>query len=482
MPSRPSRPTPKRPQNANDNLDSFLGTDNTTSNRDINEDPFEDLSLDEVVNYDGSDATFVSPPSSKPAVSEDTLAGVTYNYFDEQMSEADKAKRNPSNQKVDAPTYDEEGQPVKADTGKKRLLPFGKKTVKLKEGKFDKRKNLRTQAIIIQSIVIICLVAIVGLGLKNAIFPPAGLSKQEVTDIAVQVSHATKFPVERGKSFAQDFIKVYLQVDPKNKEDNVKALAYFYTGTADGAISSDNAPGFSDHVSQKLLVGPNVYDIKVLNDSAAKVLVGAFVETKTEKTPKDGIKKQWVFFSVNVFYSSKTDKMSIAPNSPTLVANPAVGGAEDFSNKQEMNPLGTDNLQGNNDAAKMVKTTIEGFLNAYAKSTPAEHSAIDQYILNDPNVDQGQLFTGLGGQFVPQGGDASKTTNITAFVPDGADLKTITEMSTKVQVVWEQDIKSETPTKLSYKAFYVIKLQKSGGKWLIKSMSPYPYIPAPKKS
>lgn len=419
----------------------------------------------------------------------------TYEFYDETINKEEQEARNHKKQLDVNTDTDADKQPVRVDKAKKRILPFGwsktknpasSKERKLKDSEFDKRKNVRKQAKMIQWTVVAIILGIFAMSVKTAFFPPQGLSENDVVDIATQVSGRTEFPTERGRAFATDFMRVFLDNDGTNA--NADALGFFYSGEVNEV--PNNAAVMSKGMTQRLIVGPEVYGIKVLNDSSAKVLVGAFVEGIASGAPAEKIKeyasRHWVFFNVNLFYDKKNDRMYIGKDSPTLTANPEVGVNNDLPDG--INQFGVAGDRGDDKLRDTIAATVYGYIDGYAKSSADNHSYVDQYVLNDPSVDKTQLLNGLGGQYQPQGGEASKSTTITAFAPQKTDENkdqedTSQEINAKVDVVWEKDIKSanadSSPLKITYTSSYAMTLRQSGGKWLVKSFTPYPYIPDP---
>lgn len=527
-PSRPRRPSaPKKvvPEFDNDDLGDILGDDfmdsptpprkstrRATQSQQVDEDePFSRIPLDEALDYDDKEPQQADVDLSQMGqgrisesqrraqrfdnVHSSELAKDTYEYYNEELSPAERRARKPVKQELDT-EYDDNDRPLRVDKKKRRLLPFGskkgdneeQKRRALKESVFDKRKNLKKQAIAVQAVVILTLLTVLGLAVKQTIFPPHALGEDEVAAIAKQATGKTNFPVERANAFAKEFMSVYLSVDGQGG-GNADVLGFFYTGE----IKNFESRGFSvsSGLTQKVVAGPEVYETKVLGDTSAKVLVGTLVENNVEglteeqikKARSDGPNKHWVFFNVNVYYQKETDRMFIGADSPSLVANPGVGQITEIPTG--MNPTGKTVGGDNKTLAKEISSTVFGYLNGYAKSTMKDHSHVDQYVI--PNNDSpSQLYSGLGGLYQPKGGEASKSTTITAFLPDGnngdKEAQNATVALAKVDVVWEKSFDGPEGKTLqaNYTSTYSVVLEKSSGKWLIKSFTPYPYIPAPK--
>lgn len=348
------------------------------------------------------------------------------------------------------------------DEKNKKLKPFGRRKVKVKE--FDNRKNLRTRATIVQWTVITLIAILIGLGVKNAVFPPNSLSENDVSAIAAETVGMTDFPLEEGKGFAQDFIKAYLTTS-----DDVSStvLNYYYSGSMSngGDVTASNRT-ISSGYKQSILYGPTVYKQEALTDYSASYTVGALVRANAEDS--DGTKVQgdprWMFFNVNVFYNSKQDNFTITPDSPTIIPATEVGQLSEVPSAAQLGNGDTDQ-----DLTPALSSVVYGFLKGYAETTPTDHSGLDQYIVSNPDP---TLLKGLAGQY-QFNGDVSNAAQYEAFLTD--DPATV---KVAVTVNWLNTLGSQDSNlQATYTSSYVMTLVKqSNGKYLVSKFAPQYYV------
>lgn len=354
---------------------------------------------------------------------------------------------------------DENGQDVFIDKKNLKVKPFGgpKAKVKVKENALDPRKNRRSKAAMIQWTVVGLTLVLVGLGVKNAVFPPATLTESQVATISKEVSGTTDFPLVRGSAYASEFMKAYLT----NGDPNADAvLGYFYNGSLTTGPTNDNR-SISDSVVQKIDFGPTVYSEKAITDYSANYVVGALV---TQNSKANQPTTAWQFFSVNVYYNAKNDRMYITPDSPTVVPTTSVGSIADVPNSAK---IGTG--QSDDTLTRQTQPVVQGFMKAYAQSSSTSHSDLDQYVINNPPP---SLQTGLGNTYQFAGGINSAMT-YSAYPVDG-DPNTAKIL---IKVNWSIPAKGATDPTISsgYTSTYVMTLEKQSSKWLVSKFQPLLY-------
>lgn len=359
------------------------------------------------------------------------------------------------------------------DRKKGKILPFGtgrggKRPKKVKEHDLDSRKNLRVRATIIHYLTVFVLVAIVGFGAYNVFWPKATLSKDDVQQIAASTVGMTNFPSTRGEAFAKDFVQAYLT---SGDESATKALGYFYSGTMEGEGTPDSLQVSSGY-KQKVLFGPTVYSAKSASDTVGVYTVGALVQASAgdgstpqpDASGKTGTEPNWQFYNVSVYYDAKTDRMYITPESPAVVPASSVGNSKDTPTARQLGTGESDSSLKNE-----TKSTVLGFMSAYAEATPQNHSALDQYVVNGA---KNSLKTGLGGEFTFNGG----VDNAVEYEVYPTNDKNVVKV--KVVVSWRRAIGTSGNT-LNQTSTYVLTLNNSSGKWLATKFAPFLYEPDP---
>ena len=374
---------------------------------------------------------------------------------------------------------DKKGQNTFIDEDKKKLKPFGGKK-SLKASDLDPRKNIRQQAMVVQTVAIVLLVAIVGFGAYNAIVPRPTLTTGDVVKTIQQTVSMTNFPLQQGEGFAKDFMKSYLELGSNPTAQAV--LNYYYSGRM--VSGSENYPNRynSKGYAQTILYGPTVYGSQYLTDQSGNYTIGALVQPENVNTANkvdpnatptpeptsstapssvpDGSTAVWQFFSVNVYYDSATLQFAITPDSPTLIPKSQNLAS---SNAPKQADIGTGKLI---DKQESVKATVQGFMEGYRTSTPSDHIRLDQYLKAKPIP---ELLNGLGSAytFANKGVDGAVT--YMAYATDTSEVKVL------VKVVWEYDYTTDVTS--TYNSQYIMTLEPSSNGFAVTKFAPYYYTP-----
>ena len=348
------------------------------------------------------------------------------------------------------------------DEKEMKLKPFGGGKHKAKVSEFDDRNNLRKRAKVIQYIVLGLIFALVGLGVKNAFFPPKTLSAADVTTIVTNNVGDMGFPLDRGRGFAKDFMQSFLTINSSDPL-NDRVLGYYYSGRLQPLGSDTSRILNSSDIRQHILTGPTVYEAKALTAYSARFVVGALVTSslKDVPAPSDGSTAKWMFFSVNVYYDVKTDSMLVTPDSPSVVAPLDVAASSSVPAEAK---VGNGNIDQN--LTDAVQSVVIGYLKGYAISSQEDHTAIDQYIIPNPPV---ALLKGLDKRYTLAGDDGSMiTANAYATSVPG-------EVKVEVTVKWRDSVASNA--QVDYSSVYIMTLEKqSNGKYLVAKFAPKYYV------
>lgn len=372
--------------------------------------------------------------------------------------------------KPQAGKLDRKGQNVHIDEDKKKLKPFGGKK-SLKVADLDKRKNVRSQARTVQTVLILLLVAIVGFGAYNAIVPKATLTTDDVRETVQQTVAMTDFPIEGGQGYAKDFMQAYFTMGTDPSAQTV--LNYYYSGRM--VPGTQNYPNRTNSkgYGQTILYGPTIYGSTYLTDSSANFTVGALIQPEDTTTGQvdasgnpvttsvpDGSTAEWQFFSVNVYYNAETQQYSVTPDSPTLVPKP-----QNLASSKAPEGAAVGTGEEIEDQA-VVKATVQGFMEGYRTSTPEDHIRLDQYLKAEPGV---ELLNGLGSsyEFANEGVDGAVT-----YV---AYATTTTEIKVLVKAVWEYQYTDTVTT--TYNSQYIMTLEPSSTGYVVTKFAPYYYTP-----
>lgn len=368
------------------------------------------------------------------------------------------------------PDYDEDEEKLKEDKfidkKKKKLIPFGGKKSKrskklVKSSDFDDRKNKLAKTKVIQFFILAVIAILFLLGLKNTFMPSHVYTADQIRDFAAQGSGQTGFPRERGKAYVESFMEVYLELD-RAKPENIQMLSYFY-GEEKFANSNSHILNmrWNSETKQKVIIPPRVFEVDLLNEYSAQYKVSSYV-SNTDGKAVSGNEPigRWLSFSVNVYYDKESDSMVITPDSPSIIP------AYRITNQSvvpERAPLGT---SINKEILPALSPTINGFIEAFAKSSMESHDSVLQYIDDSDNV---ALYDGFGGS-VELNGD-----------PEGAIKKVIYNTESGVYladltVEWIDVAASQGDHQVEYTSRYIMEIKPiADGKYAVSSFVPYTY-------
>jgi hypothetical protein len=359
------------------------------------------------------------------------------------------------------PLEDYEERPSFVDSKSKKLKPFGKKNIKVSD--LDDRKDLSGSRKATQIVVIAGVVSLIAFGAFKTFWPQESLTPDDVRSISLEANGEIGYPTQRAEGFAKSFIEAYLTVDNRN-ETSKTVIASFY-----GAENNAPTRSESSDLVQKIITGPIVFDSTPISQSSGNFTIGALVSTAGEGTKNpdtDPTNTRWAVFSVNVFYSAKSDSFAVTPDSPTVLPPESI--------KPSSEVPGADSLgeKVDNNVNESIKSTVTGFVKAFQESTETSHSAMDQYVIASAPP---ELMKGLGGKFTfenPEDPDSS--INYEAFQPAaGGELKVI------VDTKWTTRA-NNSEASISYASKYVMTLEKQGnGKYLVSKFAPFYYVEAP---
>lgn len=368
------------------------------------------------------------------------------------------------------PDYEEEEEKSKEDKfidkKKKKLIPFGGKKSNrrkrlVKSSDFDDRKNKLAKTKIIQFSILSVIAILFLLGLKNTFMPSHVYTADQIREFAAQGAGQTGFPEERGKAYVESFMEVYLELD-RAKPENIQMLSYFY-GEKEFANSNSHILNmrWNSETKQEVIIPPRVFEVDLLNEYSAQYKVSAYVSNTDGKTVSGNEPiGRWLSFSVNVYYDEESDSMIITPDSPSIIP------AYRITNQSvvpERVPLGT---SINNEILPALSPTINGFIEAFAKSSMESHDSVLQYIDDSDNV---ALYDGFGGS-VELNGD-----------PEGAIKKVIYNTESGVYladltVEWIDVAASQGDHQVEYTSRYIMEIKPiTDGKYAVSSFVPYTY-------
>lgn len=368
-------------------------------------------------------------------------------------------------------------QPVEIDPKSKKLLPFGgtkKKTLRVNN--LEPRRNLRREQTIARYAVLGLAAIVAVAAVKTAVFPPESLSKTEVAQIAQQTTGFSNFPVESGRGFATDFMRAYLTIDPNSPSSDV--LNYYYTGAMESKSSGSSSSSKSNRTAtgsynQNIIYGPTVYSARGITDNSGSYTIGALVQPKTvtnngsgETTDAD---PQWMFFNVNVYYDDASQSFAITPESPSVIPATQVKSPDEIPAPA---PLGTG--KASDELKDDTSSTVNGFIQGYMTSTPADHSALDQYIVSNPDA---SLRKGLGGKY-----QLSKSSNAIDY--EAFPVEDTNEVKVRVNVMWvaSPDGSAKSESRAQFTSTYIMTLERQGdGRYLVSKFAPEYYVSDPTK-
>ena len=329
----------------------------------------------------------------------------------------------------------------------------------------DAAKN----ASVIRGIVLLVIFSILGLAIFNVVVPKQTLTTSDVESIAKSVDGDTGFPLQEGASLAQQFMEAYYTVGTDDSASEM--LSAFYGGTsyasANSGSTADTTGGdsssntsISNGYSQVVKYGPYVYYEQGTSSSTATYKVGALTYRKdgdgnVVKTSEGNVQYRWTFYEIDLYYSSKTEKFTVAKDSPTMVAAPSVADADSIPDAQ---------LPGDKNENKSLETSdtedvITGFFTAWAASDTSALSLVTT------SGSTKATQRGLDG-IVKMDGDPT----IAIYGPPSTD----SYYRALVTVDWKDAISSSDS--FTQTSTYILKLQKKSGKFYVIDVNPYLYL------
>lgn len=304
--------------------------------------------------------------------------------------------------------------------------------------------------------------------------------------------HETGFPMERGEAFARRFAEAYVSAD--GSETSEKTLSYFYTGTLGKSASVTGASLSRPKGGSYRLVGdvnvfevlPRSADVSVYRVQALVVDQQAADDGSTVVNPSP----HWLALEVSVYYDKAKDMLMIPSNSPSLIPAPAVGASADAPAYKD--PGTGQAYAGSEESA--LRGAVFGFLDAYGKASPGNHTLLDQYV--SPNADV-SIFNGFNGEFEVAGGAES---SVDVRLIQGEDASHVRALAT---VKWSQvqagssgaasgSASSVKPgstgasagssvsggSVYAFESQYVVALVKDGSRWAVERFEPFRLNPA----
>lgn len=347
------------------------------------------------------------------------------------------------------------------DKQSKEIIPIGGKKSKLKARDVDKRKNTMVGIKIARAAVYLTLLGVLGLGIKNTFFPEQIYSKAEIEEISNQAIGKTGFPLERGRGFAQEFLKHYLSYDGS---DQSRVLLEGFLNS-----SGPNIP----ISKQKLMGEPILFEEKTVSEYLGYYKFSAFlsdIDGTILNAETAELKGHWMSFYIGVVYDKDKDILSIHKDSPTLIPTYNKNLSNDVSDAAEA-PIGTGEVDSA--AQDKLESTIKGFLSGYAESSVDDHSAVDQYIPSEPDI---SLLSGFNQSVALDNYDMTiyKSTEPNQWKVD-------------INVVWENqkttisesnnDSNNNGVITPTFTSRYILTIDEtSANKYLVTKIAPYVFI------
>lgn len=367
-------------------------------------------------------------------------------------------------------TKDAYGQDVFIDEENGKLLPFGSKKgkkQKTKEHDYDNRKNLRTSANIVRGIIIVGLVGMLALGTKNTLFPAPPLTEDEVVATIQSTVNITDFPVDRGEGFAKDFVQAYLSTDAEGQDVNSSVLSYFYTGAIDSGVSAESTRQIDPNYKQSIVYGPTVYEAVALTDYSARYTIGAVIKPAESADGETGEAVQTSPQWVFLNVNVYYDA-----NTDRFTITPDSPSVVPNSSVGAVDELPEQQALGeeNTDTAfaEQIAPVIYGFLNGYRVSTPDDRTTLEQYIVANP---PSSLVQGLGGEYEFAGGGVENATEYIIYtVPEDPDT-----LKVQVRVTWATGTNEDS--KIQMTSTYVATLEKQpNDMYLVSRFQPLYFV------
>ena len=358
----------------------------------------------------------------------------------------------------------------------------------------DKRKDRQRGSRMFAWATVSLLVAgLVGGGAYLVLNKP--LTESDVQGQIDASIHETGFPMERGEAFARRFAEAYVTAD--GSETSEKALSYFYTGALGKSASVTGASLSRPKGGSYRLVGDvNVFEVLPRTADVSVYKVQMLVVD--QQTDGDGAatvnpSPHWLALEVSVYYDKAKDMLMIPSNSPSLIPAPAVGASADAPAYTD--PGTGQAYAGGEEAA--LRGAVFGFLDAYGKASPGNHTLLDQYV--SPSADV-SIFNGFNGEFEVAGG-AESSVNVRLI--QGEDASHVRAL---VSVKWSQvqggssgaasgsSAKSGSSASgaggvssgssasggsgYAFESQYVVALVKDGSRWAVERFEPFRLNPA----
>lgn len=367
-------------------------------------------------------------------------------------------------------TKDAYGQDVFIDEKNGKLLPFGSKKgkkQKTKEHDYDNRKNLRTSANIVRGIIVVGLVGMLALGTKNTLFPAPPLTEDQIISTIQSTVNITDFPIDRGEGFAKDFVQAYLSTDAEGQDVNSSVLSYFYTGAIDSGESAESTRQVDPNYKQSIVYGPTVYESEALTDYSARYTIGAVVKPAGATDEETG---EAIEASPQWVFLNVNVFYDVTTDKFTITPDsPSVVPNSSVGAVDEL-PEQQALGEENTDTAftEQVAPVIYGFLNGYRVSTPEDHTTLDQYVISNP---PSSLVQGLGGHYEFAGGDVENATEYIVYtVPEDPNT-----LKVQVTVSWASGVSEDS--KMQMTSTYVATLEKQANDmYLVSRFQPLYFV------
>lgn len=360
----------------------------------------------------------------------------------------------------------EEGLPEEfIDKEKMKIKPFGRRT----RESIDSRKNLKRSVVIFKWIIVISVVSLAFIGAYKTFFNAEKIGKKEIESISLKALGETGFPIEKGKGFALDFMREYIEAGSGVKNN----LGFYYNGSIGESLPDGLT--FGKGFKKKIVGNPVIYEHRTVLPYSANYVVGVTVEvskddkedvkdkkTKKEEKPKSETRVE--FYDVGVYYDKEKDLMFITPESPTVVPSINVGSKGQIPAQKALGDGRSDT-----EIQSQVSPTVIGFLEAYSQSSPTNYDKILPFV---PKEAPTSLLTGLDGAYT-LGDEPSKSVGIEAFKDESGKIKV------RAEVRWK--VKSSDPEVLGdlraeMESVYVITLSNYEEKFLVEKIAPVVFV------
>lgn len=362
----------------------------------------------------------------------------------------------------------------KRDLRDVRDVRRGRKSKLQPNAAVDARKQAKT----VRMFTIGLIVVLLGIAVFNVLIPKKQWSADEIQSISKVANGDTGFPVQEGSGVATQFMKAYLEAGTDEIASN-QMLQAFYNGQtyADVAEEGGTAAGNPSNmqtpsdVVTKIQSGPYVYESRPVSadGKSGTYKLGALIYRQNAANGQpvmtaDGknIAYKWVFYQVDLFYDSKTNKFSVSKNSPVRVTEPGTAAAA-AAPEYELPGDGKEIDEMENDDMQKLVTQ---FFTSWGASDQTALSVMINKKQSKPSVTQG-----LNGTVTLAGDPSYKI-----YGPPASDRY----YRALVTVTWKETVTPEAS--YTQTSTYVLKLEKDGNKFYVIDVQPYLYIPQQKKS